>query len=158
MYYFPFRYLDKSRFYSIRELEGEMPAVQIRGRFLQLELRRTKVARIEDVRRRITTDGDRTDGIACGFPKRQRRVEELLRSARVRYILRRTTYHGSNDRRRVVRILRHPTGRPVTLRTDPTPNPTDVSSEVVVTTTTEPTVPDVTGTGLRVSVTYVRTN
>ena len=38
LYYFPFRYLDKSRFYKIQELEGEMPAVQIRGRFLQLEL------------------------------------------------------------------------------------------------------------------------
>lgn len=56
LYYFPFRYLDKSRFYSIRELEGEMPAVQIRGRFLQLELE-GEGARMR--LRGVFTDGDR---------------------------------------------------------------------------------------------------
>lgn len=35
LYYFPFRYNDRSRFYKISELEGEMPAVQIRGRFVR---------------------------------------------------------------------------------------------------------------------------
>lgn len=33
--YLPFRYSDRSRFYKIAELEGEMPAVQIRGRFVR---------------------------------------------------------------------------------------------------------------------------
>lgn len=33
--YFPFRHIDRSRFYSITELEGtDLPAVQIRGRFI----------------------------------------------------------------------------------------------------------------------------
>lgn len=32
--YFPFRYVDKSKFYRIRELEGEMPILQIKGHFL----------------------------------------------------------------------------------------------------------------------------
>ena len=35
LYYFPFRHVDRSRFYNIAELHGEdLPAVQIKGRFL----------------------------------------------------------------------------------------------------------------------------
>ncbi|MDE6272437.1 MAG: ATP-dependent DNA helicase RecG [Muribaculaceae bacterium] len=32
--YFPFRYVDRSRFYQIREFQGEMPLLQIRGHFI----------------------------------------------------------------------------------------------------------------------------
>ena len=32
--YFPFRYVDRSRFYRIKELQGEMPLLQIKGHFL----------------------------------------------------------------------------------------------------------------------------
>ncbi|MCM1291108.1 MAG: ATP-dependent DNA helicase RecG [Prevotella sp.] len=32
--YFPFRYVDRSKFYSVREFAGEMPQVQIRGVFV----------------------------------------------------------------------------------------------------------------------------
>lgn len=56
LYYFPFRYLDKSRFYTIREFSGEMPAVQIRGHFLRLDLE-GEGARMR--LRGIFTDGDR---------------------------------------------------------------------------------------------------
>lgn len=56
LYYFPFRYLDKSRFYAIREFRGEMPAVQIRGHFLRLDLE-GEGARMR--LRGIFTDGDR---------------------------------------------------------------------------------------------------
>lgn len=35
LYYFPTRYVDRSRFYMISELDGEMPAVQIKGRFIR---------------------------------------------------------------------------------------------------------------------------
>lgn len=38
LFYFPFRHLDRSRFYSIRELQGEMPHVQIKGRFLSFSI------------------------------------------------------------------------------------------------------------------------
>lgn len=38
LYYFPFRHLDRSRFYRIRELNGEMPHVQIRGRFISFSI------------------------------------------------------------------------------------------------------------------------
>lgn len=38
LYYFPFRHIDRSRFYRIRELSGEMPHVQIRGRFISFQI------------------------------------------------------------------------------------------------------------------------
>lgn len=56
LYYFPFRYLDKSRFYAIREFSGEMPAVQVRGQFIRLDLE-GEGARMR--LRGIFTDGDR---------------------------------------------------------------------------------------------------
>lgn len=35
LYYFPFRHVDRSRFYSIEELKGEeLPALQMKGRFI----------------------------------------------------------------------------------------------------------------------------
>lgn len=36
--YFPFRYVDKSKFYMIRDLQGEMPALQIKGHFLNFSV------------------------------------------------------------------------------------------------------------------------
>lgn len=38
IYYFPFRHLDRSRFYKISELRGEMPLVQLKGRFISFEI------------------------------------------------------------------------------------------------------------------------
>ncbi len=36
LYYFPFRHIDRSRFYSIGELSGsDLPALQIKGRFIK---------------------------------------------------------------------------------------------------------------------------
>lgn len=35
LYYFPFRYVDRSKFYRISEFSGEMPLVQIRGKFVR---------------------------------------------------------------------------------------------------------------------------
>lgn len=32
--YYPFRYVDRSKFYEIRELTGEMPMIQIKGHFI----------------------------------------------------------------------------------------------------------------------------
>lgn len=37
LYYFPFRYVDRSRFYRIAEFSGEMPSVQVLGRFVSFE-------------------------------------------------------------------------------------------------------------------------
>lgn len=36
--YFPFRHIDRSKYYSIRELHGDMPYVQIKGRFISLTI------------------------------------------------------------------------------------------------------------------------
>ena len=38
LYFYPFRYIDKSRFYKIREITEDMPWVQIRGYVTNLEL------------------------------------------------------------------------------------------------------------------------
>lgn len=35
LYYFPSRYVDRSRFFMISELKGEMPALQIKGHFVK---------------------------------------------------------------------------------------------------------------------------
>lgn len=56
LYYFPFRHIDRSRFYKIREFSGEMPFVQIRGRFISFQFDG------EGARKRLTglfTDGER---------------------------------------------------------------------------------------------------
>lgn len=38
LYYFPFRHIDRSRFYTISEFSGDMPHVQIRGRFVSFNV------------------------------------------------------------------------------------------------------------------------
>ena len=56
LYYFPFRHLDRSRYYSIRELQDEMPHVQIKGRFISFSIEG------EGARKRLValfSDGDR---------------------------------------------------------------------------------------------------
>lgn len=56
LHYFPFRHIDRSRFYKIRELTGEMPLMQIRGRFISFQIEG------EGAKKRLLglfTDGDR---------------------------------------------------------------------------------------------------
>ncbi|NLA24856.1 MAG: ATP-dependent DNA helicase RecG, partial [Bacteroidales bacterium] len=38
LYYFPYRYIDRSRFYNISEINEDMPYIQIRGRFTKFTL------------------------------------------------------------------------------------------------------------------------
>lgn len=38
LYYFPFRHIDRTRFYSISEFTGEMPMVQVRGKFISFDI------------------------------------------------------------------------------------------------------------------------
>ena len=55
-YYFPTRYVDRSRYYRIAEFDGEMPYVQVRGRFVSF------VKEGEGARKRLVglfTDGER---------------------------------------------------------------------------------------------------
>lgn len=37
LFYFPYKYLDRSRFYTIREIRGEMPYIQLRGRITSFD-------------------------------------------------------------------------------------------------------------------------
>lgn len=37
LYYFPYKYVDRSRLYSIREIDGTMPYIQIKGEILSFE-------------------------------------------------------------------------------------------------------------------------
>lgn len=56
LYYFPFRHIDRSKFYKISELSGEMPMVQIVGRFISFTIEG------EGVKRRLNavfSDGSR---------------------------------------------------------------------------------------------------
>ena len=56
LYYFPFRYVDRSRFYRIAEFFGEMPMVQVRGHFIRFDFDG------EGAKRRLVgifTDGER---------------------------------------------------------------------------------------------------
>ena len=34
LYYFPFRYIDRSTIHKINEMQGEMPYIQLKGRFI----------------------------------------------------------------------------------------------------------------------------
>ncbi len=38
LYYFPYRYIDRSQFYKINEINGEMQYVQLRGEISHIEL------------------------------------------------------------------------------------------------------------------------
>lgn len=37
LHYFPYKYVDRSRIYTIREIDGNMPYIQLRGKFLSFE-------------------------------------------------------------------------------------------------------------------------
>ena len=37
LYYFPYRYIDRSKFYNINELNKDLPYIQIKGKFTHLE-------------------------------------------------------------------------------------------------------------------------
>ena len=36
LYYFPYKYVDRSKFYSIREVNAKLPYIQVKGRFISL--------------------------------------------------------------------------------------------------------------------------
>lgn len=38
LYHFPTRYVDRSKFYSISGFTGDMPSVQVKGRFLTMSI------------------------------------------------------------------------------------------------------------------------
>lgn len=77
LYTFPFRYVDKSRFYRIREFSGEMPHVQVCGQFVQIGLEG------EGARQRlrgIFSDGERL--MECVWFSRVRALKDFYKIGR----------------------------------------------------------------------------
>jgi len=81
LYHFPFRHIDRSRFYRISELSGEMPTVQIKGKFVRM------VHEGEGAKRRLT--GIFSDGLSLMqtvWFSRQKWIEENIHPG-VEYVI-----------------------------------------------------------------------
>ena len=81
LYYFPFRYVDRSKIHHINEIEGEMPYIQLRGRFINF------TSQGEGVRRRLQalfTDG--TGTIEVVWFNRVRYIQETYKTG-VEYLI-----------------------------------------------------------------------
>lgn len=81
LYNFPFRYVDKSRFYKIRELQGEMPSVQIRGAFLNFS---TEGEGARERLKGLFSDGDKL--MECVWFSRVKTIKSLYKTG-VPYII-----------------------------------------------------------------------
>lgn len=78
LYHFPHRYVDRSTFYKISQFEGDMPAVQVKGRFLAMSLHG------EGAKTRLV--GVFTDGITTMEVVWFRKVKQI-----------RESYHNGNE-------------------------------------------------------------
>ena len=81
LYYFPFRYMDRSTVHHISDITGDMPYIQLRGRFL------TFSPQGEGARRRLTalfTDG--TGTIEVVWFNRVKSIQESYRTG-VEYVI-----------------------------------------------------------------------
>ena len=73
LYYFPFRYIDKSKIHKISELSGELPYIQLKGRFINF------TTQGEGAKRRLTalfTDG--TGHVECVWFNQVRSISNSL--------------------------------------------------------------------------------
>ena len=73
LYYFPFRYVDRSRFYSVREIDASTPYIQLRGRITRIE----KVGQGRTMRL-VARFSDGTGSIDLVFFKGLKWMEEKL--------------------------------------------------------------------------------
>src|SRR3546814_17630296 len=76
--HYPFRYIDKTRFYTIREITPDMPYIQLRGAVIYKEIlgkgrAKRLVARFEDATGSMRS-ADRRVGIECVSTCRYRRA------------------------------------------------------------------------------------
>ena len=75
LYYFPFRYIDRSTIHHITDLQGEMPYIQLKGRFINF------TPQGEGAKRRLNalfTDGSGT--IECVWFNRVKQIQESYRT------------------------------------------------------------------------------
>ena len=73
LYYFPFRYVDRSRFYSVREIDSSSAYIQLRGRITRIE----KVGQAR-AQRLVARFSDGTGSIDLVFFKGLKWMEEKL--------------------------------------------------------------------------------
>ena len=81
LHYYPFRYIDRSKVHRISEIDGEMPYIQLRGRFI------TFTQAGEGARKRLQalfTDG--TGTIECVWFNRVKSIRESLKTG-VEYLI-----------------------------------------------------------------------
>lgn len=81
LYYFPFRYVDKSKIHRICDIEGEMPYIQLKGRFLSF------TANGEGARRRLNAlFSDGTGTIEVVWFNRVKQIQESYHTG-VEYVI-----------------------------------------------------------------------
>ena len=81
LYYFPFRYVDRSKIYKIRELEGDLPYIQLKGRFVSFTVQGEGAKQ-----RLIGLFSDGTATIETVWFNRIKRISETYRTG-TEYIL-----------------------------------------------------------------------
>ncbi len=73
LYYFPFRYIDKTQIHKINEISGEMPSIQLKGKFI------TFAQQGEGVRKRLhALFGDGTGTIETVWFNSVKRIQDSL--------------------------------------------------------------------------------
>ena len=81
LYYFPFRYVDKSKIHRICDIEGEMPYIQLKGRFLSFTVNG------EGARRRLNAlFADGTGTIEVVWFNRVKQIQESYHTG-VEYVI-----------------------------------------------------------------------
>lgn len=77
LYYFPFRYIDKTHIHKINEISGEMPSIQLKGRFI------TFAEQGEGARRRLhALFSDGTGNIEVVWFNSVKRMKESLQTGK----------------------------------------------------------------------------
>lgn len=109
LYYFPFRYIDRSKIYRICDLMGELPYIQLKGRFFNMTIQG------EGRRKRLTAlFNDGTGNIECVWFNSIHTISEMIRPNQEYLIFGKPTiYKGTYN-------ITHPDMDPVKPTEEPT--------------------------------------
>ena len=90
LYYFPFRYIDKSKIHKINELQGDMPYIQLKGRFLSFN------AVGEGAKRRLNAlFSDGTGTVECVWFNKVKIITQSLQTGREYVIFGKPTIYNN---------------------------------------------------------------
>jgi ATP-dependent DNA helicase RecG len=89
LYHFPYRYIDRSRFYKISEISSQLPYIQIRGRITSLEVAGPKYKK-----RLIASFSDETGRIELVWFQGISWIRETLKTDREYIAFGKPTLHG----------------------------------------------------------------